>query len=175
MTDSMENELDHWIAEMPEGVHADVEAVRQRIGRISRLFEGALAGIADAWGLSPGDLATLSALRRSGRPYRRTPRQLATALGVTSGTISVRINRLARAGLVEPVAGVDGRSKPVQLTDHGKWVWAQATGRRTKLERELVTGTLTDRDLQRLNPLLARLLGGLEDEFGQATRHDLPG
>lgn len=173
--DSVDDELEGWLAQMPDGVHADVEAARQRIGRIARLFERALTGIADRHGLSTGDLAALSALRRSGEPFQRTPRELAATLGLTSGTVSVRIDRLIRAGLIEPVAGADGRSRPVRLTRRGVVVWTSATAERTAFERDLVSGVLTDTDLHRLNPLLGRLLEGLETEFGQAPRHDMPG
>src|SRR5436309_8962361 len=98
---------------MPAGVDTDIEAARQRIGRISRQFERVLARAAAAHQLTVGDLAALSALRRSGPPHVLTPKQLADTLGVTSGTISVRIDRLAKAELVEPVDAADGRSRPV--------------------------------------------------------------
>lgn len=170
--DSVSAEISSWTDQMPPGVDPDVEAARQRIGRISRLFGRLLERVADERKITLGDWEALSVLRRSGPPYERTPKQLADALTLTPGTISVRIERLTRAGLVEPVPAADGRSRPVRLTEHGCREWADATARRTAEEQRLFDAAL-DRDrLARLNELLADLLSGLEAELGPGSRHD---
>ena len=133
--DSVGAELDAWIEQMPVGVDADIEAARQRIGRISRQFGHVLARAAAQHELTVGDWEALSVLRRSGHPYVRTPKQLAETLGVTSGTISVRIDRLMQAGLVEPASSLDGRSRPVRLTRKGQHRWSAATKARTAYEQ----------------------------------------
>ncbi|MGW4966766.1 MarR family winged helix-turn-helix transcriptional regulator [Nonomuraea sp. NPDC004186] len=168
--DSVAAEIDAWISQMADADPV-TEAARQRIGRISRLFEHLLADVATAHDLTPGDWTALSALQRSGPPYERTPKQLADELGVTAGTMSVRIDRLSKAGLVEPVPAVDGRSRPVRLTELGRRRWSQATRDRTTRERRLLTDALASDDLDQLNRLLAQLLARLEDEFGPAPRH----
>jgi DNA-binding MarR family transcriptional regulator len=170
--DSVGAELDAWIHQMPDGVDPRVEAARQRLGRISRQFERILARAAAQHQLTVGDWQALSVLQRSGPPYARTPKQLADTLGVTSGTISVRIERLIRAGLVEPVAAEDGRSRPVRLTRKGRRRWSAATKDRTTYEQEIFTAALSDDQLAELNPLLSTLLSRLEEEFGPASRHD---
>jgi DNA-binding MarR family transcriptional regulator len=170
--DSVGAEIGAWIDQMPEGVDPRVEAARQRLGRISRQFERILAHAAAQHQLTVGDWQALSVLQRSGAPYACTPKQLADTLGVTSGTISVRIDRLIRAGLVEPVAADDGRSRPIRLTRKGHRRWSAATKDRTTYEREIFTGALSDDQLAKLNPLLSSLLAGLEGEFGPVSRHD---
>lgn len=169
--DSVENELEMWLAQM-DPVDAEVEAARQRIGRLARQFNRVLERAANENGLSLADWEALSVIERAGEPCR--PSLLMDQLGLTSGTVSVRIARLTEAGLVEPVAGADGRSRPVRLTTAGRRRWRRATATRTAIEAELF-GALAPAQLARLNPLLARLLASFEGEFGVAPRHDRTG
>ncbi|GAB3986112.1 MarR family transcriptional regulator [Actinoallomurus acanthiterrae] len=170
--DSVGADFAEWIEQMPSGVDPGVEAARQRIGRIARQFERVLERVADRQGVTVGDWAALSVLQRSGPPYERTPKQLADALGLTPGTISVRVDRLARAGLVEPAPATDGRSRPIRLTAEGRRLWSDATAQRTIEDRRLFLLALDREELDRLNALLGPLLARLEEEFGPAPRHD---
>ncbi|WP_326836574.1 MarR family transcriptional regulator [Amycolatopsis rhabdoformis] len=170
--DSVGAGLAAWLRVMPPGVDADVEAARQRIGRLSRQFELVLGRAAAAHDLTPGDWQALSALHRSGEPPVLTPKELGDLLGVTSGTVSVRIDRLARAGLVERVAAADGRSRPVRLTRKGRARWAAATKQRTDDEHGLFATALDAERLTALNALLADLLARFETEFGPASTVD---
>src|SRR5438105_1269825 len=102
--DTVDGELNAWMAELP-GVDPEVEAARMRLLRLGRQLERVLSRIAEQFGMTLGDWETLSVLRRSSKPYQLSPTALAQALTVTSGTMSVRLDRLVRAGLVEPVAG----------------------------------------------------------------------
>ncbi|MGW2426348.1 MarR family winged helix-turn-helix transcriptional regulator [Streptomyces sp. NPDC001709] len=171
--DSVEAELSRWIADMP-GVDPATEAARQRIGRMARLFDRLLTQVATDNELTAGDWAALSALQRSGPPYQASPTTLSHQLGITSGTMSVRLARLTQAGLIESVAAADGRSKPVRLTPRGQDRWRAATQQRTAQEHSLFADALSPEGLRELNVLLSHLLGRLETEFGQATRHDVP-
>jgi DNA-binding MarR family transcriptional regulator len=170
--DSVSAGLGAWLRVMPAGVDPDVEAARQRIGRLSRQFERVLGEAAAAHDLTTGDWQALSALHRSGEPPVLTPRELGDLLGVTSGTVSVRIDRLARAGLVERVAATDGRSRPVRLTRKGRARWAAATRRRTEDEQALFTAALAPDRRATLNALLADLLSRFESEFGTSSTMD---
>lgn len=168
--DSVAAELQDWLAVMPEA-DGDVEALRQRIGRLSRLFGRVLDEIAEAAGISVGDLATLSALARAGEP--RIPTQLRQDLGLTSGTMSTRLKRLAEAGLVTPSGNdADGRCKPVEITAAGRRRWQAATSARTARETELFRGALSGRELAALNGGLGELLGHLESVLGPVSAHD---
>lgn len=172
MPDSVDADLDAWIRVMPAGVDPDVEAARQRIARIARQFEHVLQRAAAAYDLTTGDLQALSVLHRSGPPYVLTPKELTDRLGVTSGTISVRLDRLDRAGLVERVSADDGRSRPVRLTAKGRRRWSAATKMRTDSEHAIFSAALEDAELAELNPLLRKLLAGFEAEFGPTSRTD---
>jgi DNA-binding MarR family transcriptional regulator len=170
--DSVDADLETWLDVMAADVDPGVEAARQRIARIGRQFEQVLRRAAAQHELTVGDWQALSALRRSGEPYVLTPKELTDLLGVTSGTISVRIDRLSKAGLVEPVPAVDGRSRPIRLTRKGRERWAAATKMRTDYEREIFTEALREAELAELNPLLRLLLSGFEREFGRTSTMD---
>src|SRR4051794_12848716 len=71
--------------------------------------------------LEPSEFDVLSALRRSGEPYRLSPGQLVQETLVTSGTMTNRVDRLVRKGLVERLPDpADRRGVQVSLTDSGR-------------------------------------------------------
>lgn len=154
---------------MPEA-DVGVEAARQRIGRLSRLFVRVLDRVASEEGISVGDLEALSVVQRSGGSC--TPTELATELGLTSGTVSTRLRRLSGAGLVEAVGAADGRSRPVRLTRAGRARWRSATYARTAYEAELFGALEGSVGLETLNPLLATLLEHFESELGAVSKHE---
>lgn len=169
--DSVSEEFAAWMDQMP-GVDPQIEAARQRIRRIARLFGRVLTHAAARHEMTVGDWESLSVLQRSGPPYECSPKELAERLGVTSGTMSVRIERLTRAGLVEPgTARTDGRSRPIRLTSQGSELWRAATEQRTTYEHHLLADTLSADELQQLNVLLGKLLTRFEEEFGSAPSH----
>jgi len=168
--DSVDRELSAWLAEIP-GVDAGIEAARMRLLRIARQLERMLGEIATRHELTLGDWETLSVLRRSGAPYTLTPSALMTALKVTSGTVSVRIERLLQAGLVEPAtATADGRSRPVRLTDEGSRRWRAATNMRMEFEEKLFRRALGMEQIEHLNGLLRALMVEWESELGPPPR-----
>jgi DNA-binding MarR family transcriptional regulator len=155
-TDSVDRELATWLKEMTD-VSPDVEAARQRIGRLARLFTRTLENVAAEHKLSVGDWEALSAIVRAGG---------------TSGTVSTRLNRLLAAGLVQVVADADARSRPVQVTDEGRHRWTTATAGRTSAESELFQA-LSPREIDALNGHLRTLLAAYESALGEAPRHDV--
>ena len=168
--DSVDHELADWLAEL-HGVDAGIEAARMRLLRVARQSERMLSEIAKRFGLTLGDWETLSVLRRSGAPYAMTPSEIMNALGVTSGTVSVRIDRLQKSGLIEPADGSgDGRSRPVRLTDEGARRWQAATGARIAFERQLFSRAFTPGQILRLNDLLRALMIELEADLGPPPR-----
>jgi DNA-binding MarR family transcriptional regulator len=172
--DSLTAELVERIAAIPGAVDVPAEAARQRIGRLARQFERVLATVAANQHISVGDLEALSTLARAAdRKTGLTPTRMGMILGVSSGTITVRVDRLVRAGLVEIVAGTDARQRPVRLTRAGRLVWGKATRNRTDIERRLINDALTHHELIELNTLLGRLLARMEQEYGPAPRHDM--
>jgi DNA-binding MarR family transcriptional regulator len=164
--DSVDQEATAWLAEL-RGVNRDLETARMRLLRIGRQMDRMLASIAQRHGMTLGDWETLSILRRSGRPYTLSPTALAQMLQVTSGTMSVRLERLQRAGLVEHAGDSgDGRGRPMRLTATGTRRWREATAERTTIEKRLLSSALGGGDVRLLNRLLRRLMVIFESELG---------
>ena len=168
--DSVTAELGSWLAQMPDA-RADVEAARQRIGRLSRLFVRVLETVAAGENLSVSDLETLSVIRRNGA--NASPSRIAAELHLTSGSVSTRLRRLERAGLAEPDEpdAEDGRIRRTRLTDAGLRAWREGTARRTAREADLFA-VLDQATLNALNAALATLLARFEQEVGNVSRHD---
>jgi DNA-binding MarR family transcriptional regulator len=76
---------------------------------------------------------------------------------ISSGGLSDRLDRLAKAGLISrPAAAGDGRSLPVQLTPLGRQRAEQAFRQDMKVEAELLEG-LTSRERDAMAALLRKL------------------
>ncbi|GGB36194.1 MarR family transcriptional regulator [Flexivirga endophytica] len=171
--DSFEREVDEWVDAIPGEVDAATEAVRQRIGRIARQFERVLADVAEDYEMSAGDWEALSVLARGPGDDGLTPGELGRVLGLTSGTVSVRVDRLASSGLVERTNGTDRRQRPVRLTERGHAAWGRATVTRTSTESAILRDCLSEKEIDTLGSLLGTLLARLETEYGPAPRHDM--
>lgn len=170
--DSVSAGIEAWMAQMPS-VDQAVEEARQRIGRLSRLFDHLLDQVAATHDISRADWTALAVIIRSGNSC--TPTELAQALELTSGTVSTRIKRLSEAGLIETDPGAtDSRSKPVRTTSAGRGLWRTATSARTTYEARLIRAALDDGELASLNTQLAKVLDALEHDFGPSMKHDLP-
>jgi DNA-binding MarR family transcriptional regulator len=108
--------------------------------RVGRLLEAELEEVLAAHRLSLQSYFVLSALAAA--PERTlTQKELVSAAGRTSGTTSVRLNRLARAGLIERAKDPeDGRAVRVTLTDRGAQLVQRATDTYTERASQLTAG-----------------------------------
>jgi hypothetical protein len=91
---------DAWRRELP-GVPVDSIGVITRIWWAAKVFGDERRRLLAKLGVDVAPLDLLSALRRSGPPYRMSPGELADACMVTRGAITQRVERAARAGLVD--------------------------------------------------------------------------
>ena len=108
----------------------------------------------------------LSALRRAGTPYQLSPGQLLTQTLVTSGTMTNRIDRLAKNGLVSRQRDQqDKRGVLVTLTERGKQVADAALDGLLDRERRLLTG-LHPAEQEELAALLRVLLAPFDSPGG---------
>jgi DNA-binding MarR family transcriptional regulator len=118
--DEVDALVDAWRRERPDLDTAPME-VLSRISRLAHHLDRQRAGAFSAHGLEAWEFDVLAALRRSGPPYRLTPGQLVRETGVTSGTMTNRVDRLAARRLVSRQEHpADGRGVLVQLTEHGR-------------------------------------------------------
>ena len=120
MSDEVDAIAAAWLVERPD---LDVQPLHilSRISRLAQLLDARRAQAFAEHGLAGHEFDVLAALRRSGRPYERTPGQLIEATHVSSGTMTNRLDRLAERGLIVRKAHPDdGRQLLVRLTALGK-------------------------------------------------------
>lgn len=110
------------------------------------------------FGLQPGEFDVLATLRRSGTPYALTPTALYEAAMISSGSMTNRIDRLEKAGLVErqPHPG-DKRGTLVVLTGEGLALIDRAVVAHVENQRDVVS-TLDHGEQAQLSSLLAKLV-----------------
>lgn len=160
MTDRLDHMLERWSTSRADLDFSPLE-VGTRVLRAAHLIQARLDGIAAAYGLSHrGDLETLTELDLVG-PL--TPSQLAEDLLLTTGGMTVRLNRLQAAGLIERQPNPqDGRGVLVNLTTAGKDVAEDALATLLQAQSDIV-GKLEKPEQGHLAGLLRALLAELGD------------
>lgn len=132
---------------------------------LGRLAEVALVTARDSLnplfvrnGLQPGEFDVLATLRRSGTPYALTPTDLYEAAMISSGSMTNRIDRLEKAGLVERRPNpADKRGTFVALTREGFDLIERVVGEHVA-NQQAVVGVLDSGEQATLSALLERLL-----------------
>src|SRR5437899_148404 len=158
---AVDSMLDQWRRERPK-LDVAAMAIVGRVSRLEAIFAGELEPGLRAHGLNGADLDVLAALRRAGEPFRLTPSALSRSLMVGSGTVSHRLERLERRGLLRRTASKeDRRSVAVELTTRGRRVVDAAVSELVETEERLLRG-LSARERAQLERLLRRLLTTLE-------------
>jgi DNA-binding MarR family transcriptional regulator len=135
--------LDQWRRERPE-IDAEGMALVPRVIRLAHLYDRDMAEVSRSFGLKPGWLDVLSALRRLGSPYRMSASELARSVLLSSGGMTLRIDRMEEAGLLRRHPDPsDRRGVLVELTPRGRRVIDRAIDAHLALYEELVSGALT--------------------------------
>lgn len=118
-TDTVDEMVARWMVERPD-LDVSSMSVLARISLASRLFSRLLEHQYARRGLNSASFDVLAMLRQVGMPHRLTPTQLYSALRVSSGTMTNRIDQLERAGLVVRIPDPqDRRGLLVELTPQG--------------------------------------------------------
>ena len=159
--DQVDRILDQWHRERP-----DLDVVPMGIfGRLKRLTTYLSAQIdkpLEARGLNAATFDVLATLRRSGPPYALSPSALIAWTMVTSGTMTNRIDRLEKAGLVSRAADPsDGRASVVALTDKGFALIDALIGEHVANQHRLIEG-LDEAESAELDRLLTKWLACFE-------------
>jgi DNA-binding MarR family transcriptional regulator len=159
--DDVDEILAAWRRERPDLDVSPLE-VLSRVSRLARRLDLARGSAFSEQGLEAWAFDVLSALRRAGDPYELSPGQLVQQTLVTSGTMTNRVDRLERRGLVErrPDPG-DRRGVHVHLTDTGREVVDRAMAELITQENSML-GHLSTADQRQLAGLLRRMLAPLE-------------
>src|SRR5437762_2976362 len=137
-------------------------AVIARLGRAARYVDQGHEQFFAEHDLTRADWDVLAGLRRVGPPYRLSPTDLYRGLMRASGTITHRLHRLERAGLVERVPDPeDGRGVLVQLTMAGARLVDELAALHLQNEARMLQA-LSEREREQLARLLERLLSSYE-------------
>lgn len=162
--------IERWSEERPE-LDVSSIAVIGRFMRIAGLLVQRFERLCRSYGFSFGALTVLTALRRSGEPYRLTPSELRAAGAVSGAAVTKRVTSLEALGLVERLPDpVDGRGTLVGLTPKGLEVVDELTERYLADERATIA-VLDESQKRALADLLRLMLLGLEGpQTGPAPR-----
>ena len=135
--------LEQWRRERPE-IEPDGMTLVPRVMRLAHLYDGEMARVSRSFGLKPGWLDLLSALRRIGPPHRMSATELARWVLLSSGGMTNRLDRMEEAGLIRRRPDpADRRGVLVELTPRGRRVIDAAIDAHLALYEELVSGALS--------------------------------
>lgn len=158
-SDSVDRVIASWHTTRPD---LDVEPIGifTRLDRLKRAIDRAMV-FAD-FGLNGADFGVLATLVRVGQDGGLSQRRLMAELDLSSGTMSVRIERLVNAGLVTRSNDPgDGRGSIVALTAAGRDVFERCAPVHLQNERELLD-VFSEAQQRQLTRLLRHWLVALE-------------
>jgi DNA-binding MarR family transcriptional regulator len=169
--DSVDALLESWARTRPDLPFEPV-AVITRLARIRRHIDHELEPVFERFDLGPSTFEALVTLMRVAGDAGVSQKRLADEIGVTPGTISIRVDRLVAEGLAERRADPESkRNALVALTDQGREVFERVAPVHLANERRLLA-SLSDEDTRLLVGLLRKLLVEFEgsapiDDNGQ--------
>lgn len=161
ISDSVERLLVEWRAERPDLDFSPAEVVT-RLQRVRSRLDHELDASFAAAGLTAPVFHVLSVLRRQGAPHRLAQRDIAERLGLTAGTVSVRVDQLVDLGFVTRSPDpADRRGTRVALTPAGvaridSWLPTHLAN------EDRLLAALTDVERKALAALLRKLLVSYE-------------
>jgi DNA-binding MarR family transcriptional regulator len=161
--DSVDLVLQDWAREDPDLPVRPVGVVT-RLAKIRTRLDEELSTLFARFDLSAADFAVIAALRRAGRPYELPQAVLMERLGLTSGTVSVRLVRLEKKGIVtRGPSRTDLRSTVVTLTAKGLQLFDQV-GPAHLHNEDVLLSALTEAEQAELAALLRKLLVAFEHD-----------
>jgi DNA-binding MarR family transcriptional regulator len=165
--DSIGRLLADWARERPD-LDLSPVGVINRLGRVREHIDSALLQVFRDFGLTAADFRVIVTLRRVGSPYELPQARLMTQLALTSGTISLRVGRLAKRGIItrEPDPD-DKRGQRVRLTAEGLRLFDKIAPLHLANEDRLLS-SLTHDERATLAWLLSKLLVSFESGTAQA-------
>jgi DNA-binding MarR family transcriptional regulator len=159
--DSIARVIAGWRATRP-ALEVDPIAITARLARLQAVLSPRLEMVFARYGTRGADfavIATLVRLAAEGVSQRR----LASELGLSAGTVSLRIDRLVGRGLAERRPDPDdGRGALVSLTQSGRELFEACAPEHLANAHELVAG-LSEPERDQLGQLLGKLLYTLEE------------
>ena len=155
--DQLDAMLEVWAREIPN-LDPVTEGIVERIQKLAKAFDRSLDETLVATGLDRRAFHVLGKLRKVGRPYQRSAGQLAEQMGLSSGAMTNRLDRMEAAGLIRRIPDPnDRRGVLVEPTKDGLAIWDRAAA--TQAEREAKFAAVLDkREREELHRLLRTLM-----------------
>jgi DNA-binding MarR family transcriptional regulator len=159
--DAVDAILEQWRRERPD-LDASPMGPIGRLRRCAVLLQRRLDETFTEFGLNSWEFDMLATLRRSGAPEGLAPTTLFSAMMVTSGTMTHRLQSLEASGWAQRLPNPhDARSVLVRLTPTGRKLIDRAVEAHIENERRILSG-LKPTDLAALDERLAALMASLE-------------
>src|SRR5215469_608630 len=160
--DSVDLILGEWSGQRPD-LELSAMAIVTRLARVHAHLQAGLQPVFARFELTGADFQVIVHLRRAGAPYRMSQTRLMSQLALTSGTVSLRVDRLVRRGIVvrEPDPD-DHRSQLVRITSEGLRLFDEVAPAHLANEDRLLSA-LTPAERATLDGLLRRTLSAFEN------------
>ena len=151
-----------WKIERPD-LDVDAMQIVGRVLKLGKIMENRASLALKENGIYYTDLDVLATLRRSGKPYQLSPKQLMQSVVITSGAMTALLNRLTKLDLIyRSTDENDGRISLAGLTDKGKEIIDEAIQKRFDEAKNSIQ-ILNEKEQQDLSILLKKLLIELEE------------
>jgi len=135
------------------------------VGRLSRVFHHNARRMGETFarhGLNAAGFDVLATLRRSPPPHALSPGELMASMMITSGTMTNRIEQLAKAGFVTRTSDPkDARRAVVKLTPKGFALIEAAIADHVETQRSLLAA-LSGTEIAQLDAALRKLMQAAE-------------
>ena len=155
--DRIDELVAQWRVVKPD-LDAGVMAEVARIQHVARLMTERIAAMAAQHDIHIGEGDVLFTLFRAGPPHRLSPTELADSTLVTTGTMTSRLDKLERRGLVRRIPNPDDRRGVViELTDEGRAQVDALVAEHVANEEQMLSA-LSDREREQLQRLARKLL-----------------
>jgi len=159
--DSIARVIAGWHAARPD-LNVEAIAVTARLARLQALTAPRLETVFARFGIRGADFVLLATLvRLAGESVSQ--RRLASEVGLSAGTISLRVDRLVDKGLAKRHPDpADGRGTVIAISERGRELFEACAPEHLANAQELLAG-LRDDEREQLGQLLGKLLYTLED------------
>lgn len=157
--DRLDDLAAQWAAVRPDLEDVEAMAVVARLLQLGRRIEALLGASAKEHGLQIADGDVLFTLRRADGPL--SPSRLSASLLVATGTMTGRLDRIEKLGLIRRVPHpTDRRALEIELTTKGRTLVDQVIGEHLAREREWLSA-VTAEEREQLAHITRKLLGAL--------------
>lgn len=168
-SDDTDTLVEAWAGAVPE-INPRVERVVDRLMLSAKYLERLTSRLSGPHDLQLTDYEILARLFWVGPPYRLRPSQLAAGTLAPPTSITSRLDRLERRGLLHRVTDPnDRRALAAELTDEGRELFVRIVAQQAVEERAIFE-QLDGAELDSLEVLLRKLMEILEERLGPAPR-----